>query len=1234
MLQKRLIILLSLLILVPTWVIGWMAYRFSIESIRSDRIKLVGQIADNRHQQLNRVLAQTHARANLLLDDLLHKCAAGSATLQQECATGVLRDYLHTEGASGAFLFQEHGEHGLRVGAPADIDGGMAVFQPEQLVWVSPSSSQQARTYSVIVRDRRSSFQLQVSYPVSLLQAIFTPSAELGQTGEVFLADSAGFFVTEARYASDQGHSHPISAPPMQLCLSRQNSELLDEDYRRQAVIHGFRYVPEIGGGCIMAHIDQHEAFAPVHALERRILVAMFLFIIIAAVVARLLARRIVSPIVRLTDAARKISRGNHSIRADVKGLDEISELAESFNQMTDALADSQRNLEAKVLERTQALSNSQERYMLAERAVNDGIWDWNIVTHEYYLSPRWNTILGYGDGELPNVESIFFELIHPEDKARASQAFKRHLEHNERYAAEIRLRHKDGSYRWVLDRGEALRDESGNPVRMIGSITDITERKAAEAELIEYREHLESLVAMATTEVQAIVQTAVNGVISIDASGAIRVFNPAAERLFGWKAEEVLGKNVSLLMPEPFASEHDNYIQRFLQTNQAKILGMEREVVARRKDGGVFPANLAVGHGIISEGRHIFVGFIADITQQKQVEQELRQAKEAAEAAAKAKANFLANMSHEIRTPMNTIIGFAEVALQNSALPADAREHVRTILSSARHLLNVINDILDFSKIEAGKVELESVCFNLPFAVQETLQTIGLRASEKGLKIELHITPELPQFFSGDPNRLRQVILNLVGNAVKFTETGTITVSIQRAEGEDMLHFAISDTGIGMTAEQTEKIFDSFSQADTTTSRRFGGTGLGTTISKQIVEMMGGRIWVESKLGVGSTFHFTIRLPETSQQESCLYQEHSQQTLDYFSPRAFKVLLAEDIEANATLARLRLEQQGHQVIWVKNGQEAVDAFEQGDFDLILMDLQMPVLDGINATRRIRQLEQGGRQRIPILALTASVLQHEMAQCTEAGMDAIVGKPIDINQLLEQMEALAPEGVGQTRAEGNVFAKPEVEIDFSPLASVADTAKALKRWRESLAYAHALRSFAQEHRGDAARMAALFAQNPGELVAIERIAHGLKGVAGNLALIEVTDLTLGLDEKLKAGDGENLTADFAALDVALKAAASAIECLQLPEKTARTDNRSVDMNQRVDVLRRLLLALDALNPDRVEPILHELESSLDEGELNTLKHEVDNFDFDAARVLAQKLLERCNADAQAQERNS
>jgi PAS domain S-box-containing protein len=1224
MLQKRLISLLLLLILLPTLVVSWMAYRFTVDNIRSERIEIVGRIADSRHEQLKLVLQRASNRANAFLTDVLVKCISVDS-LDEACASGFLNDYLLTEGASGALFFRrDAADQAIAVGTPMLSIAEVGEFPPGQLAGLNPRNSNQPRSYYVLAGNQNMSWRLVVIYPVSLLQPIFVSHPDLGKSGETFLADSEGFFISQARYPAGQGYSHPISARPMQACLNHQDSEALDVDYRGKAVIHGFRYIPEIGGGCIMAHIEQAEAFAAIGTMETQLVVAVGLFIILTILIARSLARRIVGPILRITNSARRIREGDLSERVKVRGVDEIAELASSFNHMTDALADAQHNLETKVAERTQELLLSQERYMLAEGAVNDGIWDWNIVEHQYYLSPRWNKILGYAEGELPNVESIFFELIHPDDKKIASDAFSKHLEHGERYATELRLRHKDGSYRWVLDRGEALRDDDGRPYRMVGSIADITERKAAEAELLRYREHLEEMVAMATTEVQAIVKTAANGVISIDSSGAIRMFNPAAERLFGWSAEEVVGRNVSMLMPQPFASAHNDYIQRFLVTNQSKIIGFEREITALRKNGEVFPANLAVGHAVLAEGRHLFVGFMSDISAQKHAEQELRLAKETAETAAKAKANFLANMSHEIRTPMNTIIGFAEVVLQNQNLPSDIHKHVNNILSSGRHLLNVINDILDFSKIEAGKVQLEAVCFNLTSALQEALQTIGLRASEKGLLIELNLAADLSQYVIGDPNRLRQVILNLVGNSVKFTESGRVSVAVSRGEGADKLHFAISDTGIGMTTEQTTRIFEPFSQADASTSRRFGGSGLGTTISKQIVELMGGTIWVESQLGVGSTFHFTVRLPDTSVGPDCLYQTVPR-VAEYVSPRSFKVLLAEDIEANATLAILRLEQQEHRVTWVKNGQQALDAFRAGGYELILMDLQMPVLDGIEATRRIRQLEAGSSSHIPILALTASVLQHEREQCFQAGMDAIVGKPINIDELLEQMELMTPKNCGVARTVIKQGARSQAVIDFKPLVGVANIDKALATWRDPVIYADALQNFARERNDDAVKIAHLYDENAGNADTIEsirRIVHGLKGVSGNLALAEIFALASALDSQLHAGELPEMAGQLTALDVALKKACLAIAKLQLPQPNREIATSGFDAVIVVGLLQQLLLALDALNPETAEPLLQQLIPYLQQSDFIAIHNKIDHFDFDSAKREVETLISR------------
>ncbi|WFP51190.1 PAS domain S-box protein [Methylomonas sp. EFPC3] len=1216
MLQKRLIALLLLLILLPTFATGWMAYRFAIDDILGNRLDAVSRVAESRLEQLVMVLRRANSHTNAALADLLAECMVQDR-LNRDCAMRSVNDFLHREGAAGAWLFRSDRTDTLAIGNPPLPIADFAHFGRDQLAGLIPSLPDRSGYFYTIAGDPGQPWQLAVFYQEAPIQAIFGPHAVIGRSGESLLADRQGIFVTPARFPPPPNQAQATANSPLAACLAGENGQGQNPDYRGRAVIYSYRHVAEIGGGCILAQIEQDEAFSAIQSLKHNMLLVVTAFIVLTGFTSQALAKRIVAPIARLTLTARRIRDGDFSLRAEVSGHDEIAELASSFNHMTDALADAQHNLETKIAERTLALRTSEERYILAERAVNDGIWDWNILTHEYYLSPRWNKILGYAAGELPNEEAIFFELIHPDDKARASDAFARHLERNERYSTELRLRHRDGSYRWVLDRGEALRDANGRPVRMVGSITDITERKAAEAELLEYREHLEELVAMATTEVKAIVQTAVNGVISIDSSGIIRMFNPAAEKLFGWRSDEIVGKNVSLLMPEPDASAHDGYIRRFLAQRQSRILGTEREVIAQRKDGSRFPASLAVGHGIISEGRHIFVGFISDITLQKQAELELRQAKEAAEAAAKAKANFLANMSHEIRTPMNTVIGFAEVALQDANLSNATRNHIKTILSSGRHLLSVINDILDFSKIEAGKIELESVCFNLPVAIQEALQIMSLRAAEKGLRIDLAVEAGLPHLFVGDPNRLRQIILNLVGNSVKFTDTGYIAVSIGRAEQPELLHFAIADTGIGMSPEQTERIFESFSQADATTSRRFGGTGLGTTISKQIVEMMGGRIWVESQLGVGSVFHFTVRLPEAAANDVCLYESAAPRKRAYYSPRRFKILLAEDVEANAKLASLRLEQQGHRVRWVKNGAEAVAAYHESDFDLILMDLQMPVLDGIQATRQIRELEQGSLRRIPILALTASVLSHERRESLAAGIDAIVGKPIDIDELLAQMENLTPPGFGIANNGGAPAPTNETAVDFAPLADVADYRKGLSNWLDPLIYADALLNFAAQHAADADNIQLSLAN--GDIEAAKRSAHALKGVAGNLALVDIAALAANIDAELKNGTPALAAAQIDRLRSALDQAAAAVRRLELPEKQPVASAEAFDAAHIADLLQQLLRNLDTLNPEKVEPVLQELAPYLTATELQAIRYELDSFDFDGAKAAVGRL---------------
>jgi len=638
-------------------------------------------------------------------------------------------------------------------------------------------------------------------------------------------------------------------------------------------------------------------------------------------------------------------------------------------------------------------IKENQDRLQLIMESTGVGVWDWLVMTGEVEFNERWAAITGYSLEELsPLNMTTWTNKVHPEDLTRSSQLLEKHFDgENDSYECELRLKHKNGQWVWVLDTGRLVeRDENGFPRRMIGTLLDISQQKDAEIKAME-----------ALALIEATIEATDNGILVTSEYGKILRANQYFSEMWGVPFGLIDSQDEKELLVHMMQqlSEPELFLEgvETLHANQ----NIEMADLLDFTDGRVFERS---SRPMNKEGEVVGrVWSFRDITKQKQAEIALYKAKESAETANKTKGEFLANMSHEIRTPMNGVIGMTELLLDHQ-LDSEQKHRALTIKRSAESLLTIINDILDFSKIEAGKLDLEILDFDLGILLEDVANSLMVRAAEKDLEFICSVNPLLPQWYKGDPGRIRQILTNLIGNAIKFTSQGEVTVSYELVvddKEQSILRFAVKDSGIGLNKEQQGKLFQKFSQADGSTTRKFGGTGLGLAISKQLVEMMDGEIGIESELGEGATFWFTLKL-DLAEAKIAAIKTHELTDQN--------ILVVDDNDINRQILGQFLTVWKVSHTLVSNGPEALQAMYDAvkndtPYSIALIDMLMPGMSGAKLGEMIRSEAQFSTTQLALLA--SQGLRGDAKKMHKQGFAAFLGKPIHQSELYNTLMQLS-----------------------------------------------------------------------------------------------------------------------------------------------------------------------------------------------------------------------------------
>ncbi|MGA9564802.1 MAG: PAS domain S-box protein [Candidatus Korobacteraceae bacterium] len=704
------------------------------------------------------------------------------------------------------------------------------------------------------------------------------------------------------------------------------------------------------------------------------------------------------------------------------------------------------------------------------------------------------------------------WSLIRPDDRLAYARAFRRAVEEHEPFQAEARFRRADGEWRWIASYAEPRFSPSGEFLGHIGLSPDITDRKQTEEAL---RSSEEKFRQLADNVREIFWMTNVSNTETLYVS-------PAYSSIFGRSCESLYEKPLSF-MDAIHLDDRDSARDIYKKQMQGQetvseyriwtLDGEQRWIRSR-----AFPIRDKAGKLIR------VAGIAEDFTERKQTETELEEAKDRAESANRAKSEFLANMSHEIRTPLNGIIGMNGLLLDTD-LNEEQRRYAEIARGSSEMLLHVINDILDFSKIEAGKLELESLAFDLQSRLNDFVAVYHLGAREKGLQFSCSVDAAVPTLLRGDPGRLLQILTNLVGNAIKFTAAGEVKMRcscITQTEGEAILRFSVCDTGIGIPADKIAGLFDKFTQVDTSTTRKYGGTGLGLAISKQLVETMGGEIGVRSQEGAGSEFWFTLQLTRQSGEApmDCAIPSELRSIpasdVRLLHDANSRILVAEDNNTNQVVAFGILKKLGLHADFVGNGREVIKTLESSPYDLVLMDVQMPDMDGMEATRRIRSSDSKVLNHwIPIIAMTAHALQGDRERFLGAGMNDYIPKPVTQLAVTNVLKCWLPLPNDHRRVTSKAT-RPSAAIPLSEQA-VFDRAAMLDRLMNDESMAQNLIEVFLE---DAPKLIATIGRCLGnsDPSGAERQAHSLKSSAAYVGGNALSSLAFEIEIAAKAGN--------------------------------------------------------------------------------------------------------------------